>query len=80
MFTIKHPDPFDFTKPQEWEKWIRTFERFCVASNMTESSDANQVNTLVYCIRDEADDVLRKLDLTREQREQYEAVKQGFDR
>lgn len=79
-FTIKPQDPFDSTKPQEWEKWIRRFERFRVASNMNESSKANQVNTFVYCMGDEADNVLRGLILTREQREQYEAVKQGFDR
>ena len=48
--------------------------------NMNESSDANQVNTLVYCMGDEADDLLRGLDLTREQCERYESVKQIFNR
>ena len=78
-FTIKPRDSFDFSKPHEWEKWIRRFERFRLASNLNESSEANQVNTLVYCVGDEADDVLRGLDLIMEQREQYEAVKKGFD-
>lgn len=78
-FTIKPPDSFDFSKPHDWEKWIRRFERFRLASNLNESSDANQVNTLVYCMGDEADDVLRGLELTSVQRGQYEAVKKGFD-
>lgn len=78
-FSIKPPEPFDFAKPQEWEKWIRRFERFRLASNLNSSSDANQVNTLVYCMGDEADDVLRGLNLTEEQRQQYPAVKNGFD-
>lgn len=79
-FTIKPPEPFDFAKPHEWEKWIRRFERFRLASNLNSSSEANQVNTLVYCMGDDADDVLRGLDLTEEQRQQYGAVKKGFDK
>lgn len=78
-FTIKPPEPFDFSKPHEWEKWIRRFERFRLASNLNCSSEANQVNTLIYCMGDEADDVLRGLVLTQQQRLQYNAVKEGFD-
>lgn len=54
-FTIKPPEAFDFAKPHEWDKWIRRFERFRLASNLNNSSEANQVNTLVYCMGDEAD-------------------------
>lgn len=79
-FTIKPPEPFDFAKPQEWERWSRRFERFRLASNLNSSSEANQVNTLVYCMGDEADDVLRGLELTAMQRQQYNAVKTAFDR
>lgn len=79
-FTIKPPEPFDFTKPHEWEKWIRRFECFRLASNLNSSSEANQVNKLVYCMRDEADNVLRGLDLTPEQWQWYKAVKNGYDR
>lgn len=78
-FSIKPPEPFDFAKPQEWEKWIRRFERFRLASNLNNSSEENQVNTLVYCMGDEADDVLRGLKLTSVQRQQYDAVKTAFD-
>lgn len=79
-FSIKPPEAFDFAKPHEWQKWIRRFERFRLASNLNNSSEANQVNTLVYCMGDEADDVLRGLVLTDEQRQQYDAVKTRFDR
>lgn len=79
-FTIKPPEAFDFAKPHEWQKWIRRFERFRLASNLNNSTEANQVNTLVYCMGDEADDVLRGLVLTNEQRQQYDAVKTGFDK
>lgn len=51
-FTIQPPEPFDFTKPQEWERWIRRFDRFRLASNLNATSEENQVNTLVYCMGD----------------------------
>ncbi|KAK5605625.1 hypothetical protein CRENBAI_008970 [Crenichthys baileyi] len=31
-FSIQPPESFDFTKPQEWAKWIRRFERFRLAN------------------------------------------------
>ncbi|KAJ7986631.1 hypothetical protein DPEC_G00341880 [Dallia pectoralis] len=73
-FTIQPPEAFEFSKPQQWEKWIRRFERFRLASNLHLSSEANQVNTLIYCMGDEADDILRGQALTDVQRQQYQAV------
>ena len=78
MFSINPPESFDFAKPQDWEKWIRRFERFRVASDLDKSSDANQVNTLIYCMGDEADDVLKGLTLTAEQKLIYSSVRDGF--
>ncbi len=57
-FSIRPPEPFDLSKPQEWAKWIQMFERFRSASNLNENSDENQVNTFIYCMGDEADDIL----------------------
>lgn len=79
-FTIQPPEAFTFSKPQEWEKWIRRFERFRLASNLNLSSEANQVNTLIYCMGDEADDILRGLNLTNARRQQYKPVKDAFDK
>lgn len=78
-FTIQPPEPFDFAKPQEWERWIRRFDRFRLASNLNATSEENQVNTLVYCMGDEAEDVLKGLTLTAEARKTYKDVKDGFD-
>ena len=44
------PDPFDFKRPDEWERWKRHFEQFRVASGLSEECDARQVSTLLYCI------------------------------
>ncbi|XP_014877529.1 uncharacterized protein LOC106939594 [Poecilia latipinna] len=77
-FSIQPPESFDFTKPQEWAKWIRRFERFRLASNLNSSSEENQVNTLIYCMGDEADDVLRGLALPDADRNTYQGVRDGF--
>ncbi|XP_061127410.1 uncharacterized protein K02A2.6-like [Syngnathus typhle] len=78
-FTIQPPEAFDFSRPQQWEKWIRRFERFRLASNLHLSSEANQVNTLIYCMGDEADDILRGQALSDAQRHQYQAVRDTLD-
>ena len=53
----------DFSKPEEWQKWIRRFERFWQASWLSVKSEMNQVNTLVYSMGDEADVILTSLSL-----------------
>ena len=52
-FQVAAPDAFVFTKPNEWLKWIRRFERFRLASALDEKADAVQINTLIYAMGDE---------------------------
>lgn len=77
-FNIQPPEPFDFSKPHEWTRWIRRFERFRQVSNLTATSNEHQVNTLIYCMGDEADDVLRSLQLSDADQRKYDKVKDGF--
>ena len=69
------PDPFDFSSPAEWPRWIRRFERFRIATALDEKEDEYQVNSLLYAMGDAADDVLAVLPLTDEDKKEYEAVK-----
>lgn len=78
-FSIQPPESFDFSKPHEWTKWIRRFERFRQTSNLSASSEESQVNTFIYCMGDEADDVLRGLKLTEAEQRQYGMVRDGFN-
>lgn len=77
-FSILPPEAFDFSKPHEWIKWIWRFERFHQASNLSSSSEDNQENTLIYCMGDEADDVLRGLKLDDADQHCYNKVKDAF--
>ena len=47
-YQVSAPEPFNFSRPTEWVKWIRRFERFRVASGIDKHSEAAQVNSLVY--------------------------------
>ena len=56
-FQVNPPEQFTL-KPEEWEKWSRRFERFRIASGLSEESEESQVNALIYSMGDTADDLL----------------------
>ena len=77
---IVHPEPFDFTNPSEWPKWIRRFDRFRVASELDKRDPEYQVNALLYAMGDTADDILVVLPLSDAQKKDYGAVKAAFEK
>ena len=77
-FQVSTPEKFNF-KPEDWERWIRRFERFRIASKLDKENAAAQVNTLIYSMGDEADDILTSLKLTDEERASYTTVKGKLD-
>ena len=78
-YQISQPESFDFANPEEWPKWLWRFERFRQASGLTEKSEEAQVNTLMYCMGDRADDILRSFKLSEEDSKKYEVVKNKFN-
>ena len=78
-FQVAIPEPFTFSRPEEWSKWIRRFERFRIASGLASREDDVQVNTLIYAMGDQADDVLRSFALSDMDRRKYDTVKEKFD-
>lgn len=73
------PGNFDFNNANEWPKWIRRFERFRIASSLDKQSEEYQVNTLMYTLGDEAEDILSVLPLSSDQKKKYTDVKQAFE-
>ena len=78
-FQVAIPEAFTFSRPEEWSKWIRRFERFRIASGLASREDDVQVNTLIYAMGDQADDVLRSFALSDMDRRKYDTVKEKFD-
>ena len=56
-YQISPPEEFDFSKPTEWIKWIRRFERFRSASGLSKRDEESQVNTLLYSMGSKSDDI-----------------------
>ena len=54
-------------------------ERFHKATGLDKQSDENQVNTLIYTMGDQADDVHISCELTQEQEKSFEEVKEKFE-
>ena len=74
-FQISPPQSFNFARPDEWPRWICRFERFQEVSGLKSKELANQVNTLMYCMGDEADDILSSLGLSDNNKKSYDTVK-----
>lgn len=57
IFQIAPPNKFNFAQASEWPRWLRRFERFHVASGLIDKDEDNKVNTLVYTMGEEADEI-----------------------
>ena len=57
-----------------WEKWFQCFERFRSASGLSDKPPEIQINSLIYCIGSEADDILDSPSLTVDQKKEYGTV------
>ena len=72
------PEKFNF-KPEEWSRWIKRFERFRKATGLDQKNGESQVNTLIYSMGEEADDIVMSFGLTAEEAKQYNVVKGKFE-
>ena len=56
--TLPPPGAFNFAKPDEWPRWLRRFKQYRSATGLDEEADTRQVDTLLYCMGEEAEEVL----------------------
>jgi len=79
-FQLQPPNPFNFKHPDEWPKWKHRFEQYFHALGLAASKDeARQVGTLLYCLGEEADDVLSSTNISTEERGKYNQVMAKLD-
>ena len=60
---LQPPDPFNFKVPDDCPRWQHRFEQFRVALSLKEASASKQVNTLLYCLSEEAESVLKSMNI-----------------
>ncbi len=77
-YRVTPPSEFDFRQPESWTKWIRRFERFRQASRLYTEPETNQVNSLIYHMGDEAEDVMSSMNLDVAEARTYQTVLNKF--
>ena len=77
-FCVQLPEKFDFSCQEEWPKWNRRLERFHQASGLAKEEES-QINTLIYAMGDQADNILNSFKLSTTQLKQYHIIKTKFD-
>ena len=63
---------------EDWLKWIRRFEQYRLASGLAEKGEERQVSTLLYCLGENAEDVLDTTRISAENKKKYDRVVQEF--
>ena len=77
-YQLSAPEKFNFRNPGSWQTWLQRFERFRSASKLSQDSDDRQIDSLIYAMGEQAEDILKSLSLTDEQSKSYEAVKKAL--
>ncbi len=73
-FSVTNPDMFDCIKPESWEKWFKRFKRFRSASGLEANSEETQINTLLYSMGGESEEILASFGLSTEQQKKWVTV------
>lgn len=72
------PGKFDFANTKEWQRWMKRFERYRIASGLDKQSQKFQVNAFMYAASDDTEDILNVLPLMEAQKQLYQAVTEAF--
>ena len=78
-FTLRPPTTFNFRQPEEWKEWHARFEQFRIASGLSTESGERQVSSLLYCMGDDAGDVLATTNISDGDKKDYGKVVKKFN-
>ena len=76
---LRPPSAFNFTKPEEWEKWKNRFQQYRLASGLSDEAEPRQVSTLLYCMGEGSEDVLNMTGISDDDKKKYDSVLAKFD-
>ena len=77
-FQVASPASFNFTRPEEWPKWLKRFEQFKHASGLAEKSEESKINILIYTMGSKADDIFQSFNLSTEDQKKYDTIVTRF--
>ena len=76
---LQVPDPLNFKSPDDWNRWSKRFEQFRMASGLDKDPEEKQVNTLLYCMGEEAEAILDSTKITADEKKDYNTVVEKFN-
>ena len=75
---VSPPEAFDFQAADKWDRWLRRFERYRLAAGLHSQPENIQVNSLLYSMGPEADDLLDSFHLPTGDLDRYDIVTRRF--
>ena len=78
QFSISPPQPFNPSEPENWEKWSIRWKCFFTGSGLGSKDETVQVDTLIYCMGEEAEAIFQSFNLTAEEQKKYQTVLDKF--
>ena len=72
-FSVSPPEEFVFTA-SEWPKWLVRFDRFRVVSELNSRDQGYQVETLLYMMGPQSEDLIKSLSLSASDMKVYKTV------
>ncbi|WAR22839.1 hypothetical protein MAR_036508 [Mya arenaria] len=78
IFNVPPPDNFNFKRPEKFDKWFQRFKIFSVASGLNAKKDNVKINTFLYCMGKEAEDILKSVGITEENAKVYKELVKAF--
>ncbi|GBM57176.1 hypothetical protein AVEN_55066-1 [Araneus ventricosus] len=76
---INPPENFTFSTPSNWSKWKMRFERYRIASGLSTKTGNEQVNSLLYIMGDQAEDIFSSFDLSETEQDHFDIVLKKFN-
>lgn len=78
-FHLEPPPPFDFKEPDGWGKWRRWYLQFRDTAGLTGETETHQVNNFLYCLGEEANDVLASTNISeRDSKKLYKVLEKFY--
>ena len=80
LLSVQPPKSFDFSKFEEWPRWVKRFEPYRVISGLSKHEGALQVNTILYAMGGKSEDIFTSFTFDDgADQSNYNRVKEKFD-
>ncbi|GBM99266.1 hypothetical protein AVEN_272121-1 [Araneus ventricosus] len=76
---INPPENFTFSTPCNWSKWKMRFERYRIASGLSTKTGNEQVNSLLYIMEEQAEDIFSSFGLSETEQDDFDIVLKKFN-